>query len=322
MAYRWKNYGTPIETEQAQQMQGFVPSFLGQQPLTAPTELDVVNGGTYYGGDRGGDIARQQQLAMQSLAQNDLRTQLMQLESELVQIDAQIAEIEKTMPKGVSDAEWEIAAKRAEIGDFSAYDNIHGRGAQNADPTGIENELYNAEKLTWGLNSKSGEEKEIAKANIEASLRRAEEWADKTGGKLPMSYHRLKAQLDGVGGSGGDDRSELEWSNRIYTKALNKQLTDADIKEMTDYIEKHPDRELSKALQPIVKEYKGKTGEAKKRAERKKAEARAIYDEIANLPIDDQFKAFRSWSDEKKELFRKYYNIDTKKGAEARKWQK
>ena len=246
---------------------------------------------------------------------------LRSLEARLADIDAKLAAFDKANPGFNPDAV-EIAAKRAEIGDFSAYDNMQGRGAQNADQTGIENELFNAEKLTWGLKSKSGEEKEIAKANIEATLRRAEEWADKTGGKLPMSYHRLKAAIDGVGGSDGDDRSELEWSNRIYTKALNKQLTDADIKEMTDYIEKHPDRELSKALQPIVKEYKGKTGEAKKRAERTKAEARAIYDEIANLPIDDQFKAFRSWSDEKKKLFRKYYNIDPKKGAEALKWLK
>ena len=242
---------------------------------------------------------------------------LRSLEARLADIDSKLAAFDKANPGFNPDAA-EIAAKRAEIGDFSAYDNMVGRqGSQNADPTGIENELYNAEKLTWGLKSKSGEEKEIAKANIEASLRRAEEWADKTGGKLPMSYHRLKAQLEGVGGSGGDDRSELEWSNRIYTKALNKQLTDADIKEMTDYIEKHPDRELSKALQPIVKEYKGKTGEAKRRAERTKAEARAIYDEIANLPIDSQFKAFESWGPEKRRLFRKYYKIDPKTGAGA-----
>lgn len=241
---------------------------------------------------------------------------LRSLEARLADIDAKLAAFDKANPGFNPDAA-EIAAKRAEIGDFSAYDNMQGRGAQNADPSGIENELYNAEKLTWGLKSKSGEEKEIAKANIEATLRRAEEWADKTGGKLPMSYHRLKAQLEGVGGSGGDDRSELEWSNRIYTKALNKQLTDADIKEMTDYIEKHPDRELSKALQPIVKEYKGKTGEAKRRAERTKAEARAIYDEIANLPINDQFKAFESWGPEKRRLFRKYYKIDPKTGAGA-----
>ena len=246
---------------------------------------------------------------------------LRSLEARLADIDAKLAAFDKANPGFNPDAA-EIAAKRAEIGDFSAYDNMQGRGAQNADPSGIENELYNAEKLTWGLKSKSGEEKEIAKANIEATLRRAEEWADKTGGKLPMSYHRLKAQLEGVGGSGGDDRSELEWSNRIYTKALKKQLTDADIKEMTDYIEKHPDRELSKALQPIVKEYKGKTGEAKSRRAKEENDAKAIYSEIANLPIDDQFKAFRSWSDEKKTLFRKYYNIDPKKGAEARKWQK
>ena len=246
---------------------------------------------------------------------------LRSLEARLADIDAKLAAFDKANPGFNPDAV-EIAAKRAEIGDFSAYDNMQGRGAQNVDPTGIENELYNAEKLTWGLKSKSGEEKEIAKANIEATLRRAEEWADKTGGKLPMSYHRLKAQLEGVGGSDGDDRSELEWSNRIYTKALNKQLTDADIKEMTDYIEKHPDRELSKALQPIVKEYKGKTGEAKERDAKEQANAEELFDAIKDLPIKEQFKAFENWSKENKKLFRKYYNIDPKKGAEARKWQR
>jgi hypothetical protein len=138
-----------------------------------------------------------------------------------------------------------------------------------------------------------------------------------------MSYHRLKAAIDGMGATAGDDyKTELEWSNDFYTKALNRTLADEDIEKANEFIARHPDSEVSRALQAIVKGYKGKTGEAKKRAERKKAEARAIYDEIANLPIDDQFKAFRSWSDEKKELFRKYYNIDPKKGAEARKWQK
>ena len=123
---------------------------------------------------------------------------LRSLEARLADIDSKLAAFDKANPGFNPDAA-EIAAKRAEIGDFSAYDNMVGRqGSQNADPTGIENELYNAEKLTWGLKSKSGEEKEIAKANIEASLRRAEEWADKTGGKLPMSYHRLKAQLEEI----------------------------------------------------------------------------------------------------------------------------
>ena len=247
---------------------------------------------------------------------------LRSLEARLADIDAKIAAFDKANPGFNPDAA-EIAAKRAEIGDFSAYDNMQGRGAQNADPTGIENELYNAEKLTWGLKSKSGEEKEIAKANIEASLRRAEEWADKTGGKLPMSYHRLKAAIDGMGATTGDDyKTELEWSNDFYTKALNKTLADEDIEKANAFIARHPDSEVSRALQSIVKGYKGKTTESKARNAKEEKDAKAIYSEIANLPIDDLFKAFRSWSDEKKKLFRKYYNIDTKKGAEARKWQK
>lgn len=247
---------------------------------------------------------------------------LRSLEARLADIDAKLAAFDKANPGFNPDAA-EIAAKRAEIGDFSAYDNMQGRGAQNADPTGIENELYNAEKLTWGLKSKSGEEKEIAKANIEATLRRAEEWADKTGGKLPMSYHRLKAAIDGMGATTGDDyKTELEWSNDFYTKALNKTLADEDIEKANAFIARHPDSEVSRALQSIVKGYKGKTMESKARNAKEEKDAKAIYSEIANLPIEDQFKAFRSWSDEKKNLFRKYYNIDPKKGAEARKWQK
>ena len=247
---------------------------------------------------------------------------LRSLEARLADIDAKLAAFDKANPGFNPDAV-EIAAKRAEIGDFSAYDNMQGRGAQNADPTGIENELFNAEKLTWGLKSKSGEEKEIAKANIEATLRRAEEWADKTGGNLPMSYHRLKAAIDGMGATAGDDyKTELEWSNDFYTKALNKTLADEDIEKANAFIARHPDSEVSRALQSIVKGYKGKTTESKARTAKEEKDAKAIYSEIANLPIDDQFKAFRSWSDEKKKLFRKYYNIDPKKGAEARKWQK
>lgn len=247
---------------------------------------------------------------------------LRSLEARLADVDAKLAAFDKANPGFNPDAV-EIAAKRAEIGDFSAYDNMQGRGAQNADPSGIENELYNAEKLTWGLNSKSGEEKEIAKANIEATLRRAEEWSDKTGGKLPMSYHRLKSAIDGMGATTGDDyKTELEWSNDFYTKALNRTLADEDIEKANEFIARHPDSEVSRALQSIVKGYKGKTTESKARNAKEEKDAKAIYIDIANLPIDDQFKAFRSWSDEKKKLFRKYYNIDTKKGAEARKWQK
>ena len=91
---------------------------------------------------------------------------------------------------------------------------------------------------------------------------------------------------------------------------------------MTDYIEKHPDRELSKALQPIVKEYKGKTTESKERDAKEQANAEELFDAIKDLPIKEQFKAFENWSKENKKIFRKYYNIDPKKGAEARKWLK
>lgn len=289
MEWRWNNYGVRMP----------------EVDSGAVVDPDAVQG---YGQTQNGGIDRV----------ND-RMELQRLESRLADIDAKIAAFDKANP-GFDKVAAEIAAKRAEIGDFSAYDNMVGRqGSQNADPTGIENMLYNAETQTWGLKSKSGEDKDIAKANIEAALRRAEEWADKTGGKLPMSYHRLKAVIEEMGATTGDDyMTELEWSNRIYTKAQNKELSKNDINEMNDYIANHPDRELSKALQSIVAEYKGKTKEVNEKANAEKATAISLYKSIVNLPLDEQIKAFRSWSDEKKKAFRKYYKIDEKKGAEAR----
>jgi succinate dehydrogenase/fumarate reductase flavoprotein subunit len=133
----------------------------------------------------------------------ELYRAIQEKEAELQGIMDRIAEIDKATPSlSKNPREWEIAAKRAEIGDMSAYDNLVSRG--NTDATaayGIENELYNAEKLTWGLYSKSSssaEDRAIARSNIEASLRRAEDWARKSGKELPDSYYRLRAALEGA----------------------------------------------------------------------------------------------------------------------------
>lgn len=252
----------------------------------------------------------------------DGRMQLRKLEAQLAEIDEKIAAFDRANPGYGTDAA-EIAAKRAEMGDFSAYDNMVNRqGIQGDDPTAIENELYNAEKLTWGLKSKSAEDKEIALANIEASLRRAEGWEDKTGAKLPMSYYRLKEMVDMAKGTvkpqpQGMPQNELEWLNTLYTKADKKTLTDNDIKSMKKYIADNPGSELSEKLQELVSKYKGKTNESKAKAEKVKALAKSLYSSIVNLPVDEQFKIFRSWSEENKKAFRKYYKIDPKTGAGA-----
>jgi hypothetical protein len=318
MAYRWKNYGTPIEAEQAQQMQGFVPSFLGQQPLTAPTELDVVNGGTYYGGDRGGDIARQQQLAMQSLAQNDLRTQLMQLESELVQIDAQIAEIEKTMPKGVSDAEWEIAAKRAEIGDNSAYDNLVSRGynqvatARSAEDN-IKNELYNAEKLTWGLKAKSDEDREMAKNQIEVSLRKAEDMAAKTGTKLPEGYYRLKAVLNEYSGGGNPAGQNIrEFINEFKLLQAQGKLTRAKREEANKLANDKLNSDYADELRQLYADSKGKTVEDGNDRKVAKQKATDFYNKVKNMSPTDVKKELDQLDRKQLKNLMTYYKVTFK----------
>lgn len=252
----------------------------------------------------------------------DGRMQLRKLEAQLAEIDEKIAAFDRANPGYGTDAA-EIAAKRAEMGDFSAYDNMVNRqGMQGNDPTAIENELYNAEKLTWGLKSKSSEDKEIALANIEASLRRAEEWADKTGAKLPMSYYRLKEMVEMAKGTvkpqtQGMPQNELEWLNTLYTKADKKTLTDNDIKAMKKYIADNPGSQLSEKLQELVSKYKWRTNESKAKAEIEKQKAKNLFSSIANLPLNEQVRTFNSWSNDQKNAFRKYYKIDPKTGAGA-----
>lgn len=251
-----------------------------------------------------------------------VQVQLRKLEAQLAEIDEKIAAFDRANPGYGTDAA-EIAAKRAEMGDFSAYDNMVNRqGMQGNDPTAIENELYNAEKLTWGLKSKSAEDKEIALANIEASLRRAEEWSDKTGAKLPMSYYRLKEMVDMANGTvnpqtEGIPQNELEWINTLYTKADKKTLTDNDIKAMKKYIADNPGSQLSEKLQELVSKYKGRTNESKKKAKIEKQKAKNLFSSIANLPLNEQIRTFNSWSDDQKNAFRKYYKLDPKTGAGA-----
>ena len=302
MAYRWKNYGTPIEAEQAQQMQGYRPNYAGRSPFDIspePTQYDVVDAGAYGGLLRSGNIEDQQSYANNQIAQQEasLKTQIMQLESELVQIDAQIAEIEKTMPKGVSDAEWEIAAKRAEIGDNSAYDNLVSRGynqmatARSAEDN-IKNELYNAEKLTWGLNVKSDEEKEMAANQIAVSLRKAEDMAAKNGTELPEGYYRLKAALknyldkkteplsDGV-------QNSRVYENTLYTKARNKTLRDADIKAAEKYLADNPGSEDASRIKTFIGKYANQTVEARERDKVNRQKADKFYNNVKNMSAFD-----------------------------------
>lgn len=327
MAYRWKNYGMPIEVEQAQQMQGYRPNYAGRSPFDIspePTKYDVVDAGAYGGLLRSGNIEDQQSYANNQIAQQEasLKTQLMQLESELVQIDAQIAEIEKTLPKGVSDAEWEIAAKRAEIGDNSAYDNLVSRGysqmeTARANDTNIANEIYNAEKLSWGLNAKSDEDRLMAANAIDVSLRKAEDMARKTGTQLPPNYYALKAKLDEYnrGNTPPNGKNARVFDNTFYTKAQSGTLHDSDIAEAEKYLAENPNSDDASKVKDFIAAYRYKTVEAKERYKENKQKAEKIYKKLSSASKDEAKKIWTNLSNKDAKIFKQFYNVSDSSGT-------
>lgn len=243
-----------------------------------------------------------------------IQGRIAELETELTSVTNKIAEIDKATPGlAKNPKEWEIAAKRAEIGDMSAYDNLVSRGnADSASASGIENELYNAEKLTWGLHTKSNEDIAIARANIEASLRRAEEWASRTGKELPSSYYRLRKELDSVpGGNGDDDMNSRNYGNELALKIYRGTATDEDIEKGVAWAEKNSNSDAAKEIFEAAKSGKYSTVEAKERAAARKKAAKDKIIELQKLPASEQEKEFDALDQKLKDDILKQAQWDT-----------
>lgn len=195
----------------------------------------------------------------------DINAQIRDKEAKLAAIESEIAQIDRQYPE-LKDGgqQWEIAAKRAEIGDMSAYDSMMARGQQaGGQASAIEGELKAAEKLLWGLESKNDEDRAIAKNQIEVALRSAEEWQDKTGQPLPESYNRLRSALER--GTGGQNVNETV--NYFKYKLLNKTLTDEDRKYIDEVIRPRMNSEEFDRLYGFLQESKGKTVESRAAAD-------------------------------------------------------
>lgn len=212
----------------------------------------------------------------------DINAQIRDKEAKLAAIESEIAQIDRQYPE-LKDGgqQWEIAAKRAEIGDMSAYDSMMARGQQaGGQASAIEGELYNAEKLTWGLKSKSSEEREITAANIGATLRKAEEWAARTGNGLPDSYYRLKKAMDSAEGTDSDYMNSREYGNELALKIYRGTATDDDIEKGVAWAEKNPNSDAAKEILEAAKSGKSQTVESKAKA---KAWAAKISDMVKSI---------------------------------------
>ncbi len=220
------------------------------------------------------------------------RQELAALESRLAEIDRQIEQFDRENP-GFSSGMVDVAAKRAEAGDMSAYNSMvqgamsmqqGAAGAHKAGEAGVWNSIDEARKLAFGLDDSSDETREARVANIRVMLDKARRDATAAGIELPTEWHELDRKISQVEtGAGADKRSILQWGNELWTKSQNGTLSDDDIKDMESYIAKNPNGELSKDLQAMVQQYKGRTQQAKWRYQKELNEARRMAAEAGKL---------------------------------------
>ena len=241
---------------------------------------------------------------------NEKKEKLASLKGQLAAIDGKLTELKATAP----DDEKAIAAKLMEIGDASLYQGILARQQSQADQNqagaaAIDNMLFDAEKLTWGLKSKNAEDREIVRSNIGVTLRRAEDAARKQGVDLSKneSYQRLKAAM-----AEGDKASivyerEEGFANTLWSKSQAGKLRDADIEDAKKWIEEHPDSQFASKVIQVVQEYAPKTMESKARASKRKNDARNLYDILSDLPRDELARRARSLTASERQLLEDFY---------------
>lgn len=220
------------------------------------------------------------------------RRKLAALESQLSAIDEQIAQFDRENP-GFGSGMAGIAAKRAEAGDMGAYDSIvngamsreqGAAGVRKAGEAGVWNSIDEARKIAFGLDDTSDETREARIANIRVMLDKARRDANAAGIDLPTEWHELDRKISQVeNGTGDEKKSLLQWGNTLWTKLRNGTLSDSDISEMENYIAKNPNGELSKELQALVSQYRGKTGQAINRYREEVNEAKRMADEAGKL---------------------------------------
>lgn len=305
MAYRWKNQPVNEIRTNPGEYQGFNP-----QPQ--PYQLNPV-------GLRGNEPWRQQYEMPQTQRAaymdeyeapqpvQDNGAEIAQLQKELASIEARIAEIDRLNPElAKNPGAWEIAAKRAEIGDMSAYDSMLGRSAQSGQASGIENELYNAYKLIYGLDAQNDYEQGAYANQIETALRRADEWSARNpNAKMPPIYADLRARYDawkaGKENGGTNDLSGTltvdnadKTINAMTSKLKAKTYSRSDEKALQKWVDDNSNSPYAKAIQDFVSAHTNETVEARKEAEEAKEWRDKKALEFEAMTPDQQDKAFNA----------------------------
>lgn len=272
----------------------------------------------------------------------DIQGQISQLEAELAQVEGQIAEIDKTMPRNVNEKEWEIAAKRAEIGDMSAYDSMMQRANnQNGQASGIENELYNAHKLLYGLNAKDDYEQGAYANQIETALRKAEEWSARNpGAAMPPIYADLKSKYEAWKGgnaprpvTGGQGPAVTSWvesirnendaTNKIDAMVKDGTWSKADLDAGYAWVKANPNSPYTKTIKDKLDSVKSKTVEAKAAAASAAKKMDAVIKAIINKSPAEQDAWWNSLTDKERAAYLKKITWKTgNSGTSYLDWRK
>lgn len=325
MDFRWKNFVTPAGVVAAQNMQGYVPGYVGREPRAVPEESVISPSGTFGGGNRGPGQEAMQQFQpgyFENAERVQLQARYQQLQNELAQVDAQIAEVKKKYPGITNEREWRIAAKRAEIGDMSAYDNMMARGRDASQGvTGVENSLYNVLKLGWGLKTNRDEDAQITLANMNTELQKAEEWSQKTGQPLPRVYYEVKNAVDEYnakhsnGGTGGDlVRNAEEAINKLNHMVAEGNFPKEEYDKYYNWVEQNPNSEFAKPIGDWLVANKGKTNEARAAAAALAKKVKDLYNRIHGKDVLTQQQEVAKAPLNVQKAFKAKYKYDAEKG--------
>lgn len=272
-------------------------------------------------------------LNAQNMAKQDRmeagKAKLSQLQARLAEVENKIAEIDSQYPELKNSREWNIAAKRAEIGDMSAYDAIMNRGASASNnATGIENGLYNAGKLLYGLDSKDDYEQGAFANQIEMEIRRAEEWQHRNpGATMPPIYYDIKNKYEtwkqGKGGVPIEDgklvvNSARETTNQVNSMVKNKKYSKETETQLQEWVDEHPNDPNASEIQSVINANRFNTVEARASAEAKNKARKDFYESIKDLSVEAQEDSINAMTDKDRRFF--YEAYEWKKGKNGKSY--
>lgn len=250
-------------------------------------------------------------------------TELAQLQTELTQVEAQIAEFDRMNP-GIASGDIDIAATMMEAGNYSPYQQAInteiGRRQMNASgrdaaESAVRNAIANAKKLEWGLHEADDWMQRKTRGEMKAALDDAKYAAEKNGIALPGEYYNLLAEVEKGAANdtdvGGGD-TVLADTQRIEGLVRNKNLHDKDIRELYAKADKMGDNSSEAAkLRALADKYKNSTVEKKAAGEQEKSEAGREASKINGVKNKDMR---RQMFDNGSDALRKYYKYDEKSG--------